>query len=263
MTTYLDVAGESADRSGLAVLVDPETELHQSTDVVLDAATRTCCRPRRPQRTEDRQRKVDVDIVDSATGLEFRSAYDVPPTVDDIYVSPTHPVDGRVLHADDPLAQGRADAEPRHAVRRRSASTPSSSRAARWAPGRTRPATVYAGNGATSDYQGVDALGKIVVVDHSDAVTPVERALAAATSGARALIVVNDGVGGLNEYVGSAPIPVARVHRDAGADLIALAKNGAKLTLAAGEVHAVRLRPDPRLPRPGAGPAAGLPPHEE
>ena len=41
-----------------------------------------------------------------------------------------------------------------------------------------------------------------------------------------ALIVVNDGVGGLNEYVGESPIPVATVHRDAGAPLIALAQRG-------------------------------------
>ena len=91
---------------------------------------------------------------------------------------------------------------------------------------------MYAGNGATSDYQGLNALGKIAVVERSDAVQPAARARAAAAAGARALIVVNDGVGGLNEYVGStSAIPVATVHRDAGATLISMAKSGAKLTL--------------------------------
>ena len=45
-------------------------------------------------------------------------------------------------------------------------------------------------------------------------------------AGAKLLIVVNDGVGVLNEWVGESPIPVATVHRDAGALLIALAKTG-------------------------------------
>ena len=43
--------------------------------------------------------------------------------------------------------------------------------------------------------------------------------------------MVNDGIGGLNEYVGQPSIPVAGVHREAGADLVALAKDGGKLTM--------------------------------
>ncbi len=231
VTTYLDTAGESADRSGLAVLVDPETQLHQSTDVVLDARDAHLLQTTAPQRTEDRQRTVDFHIVDHATGLEFRSGYDVPPTVDDIYVSPTHPVaDGSFL-----LTTRWRKGAPMLGL-----ATPSgdqrfdtiTQRGSKVGSGTITAGTVYAGNGAMSDYRNVDALGKIVVVDHSAAVTPVARALAAATSGARALIVVNDGAGGLAEDVGSAPIPVASVHRDAGADLTALAHSGAKLTLA-------------------------------
>ena len=84
------------------------------------------------------------------------------------------------------------------------ASTPSPSGAARWAPGPTRPATVYAGNGAMSDYQERRRAREDRVVDHSDCGHAGGASAAAATSGARALIVVNDGVGGLTEYVGSA-----------------------------------------------------------
>ena len=73
---------------------------------------------------------------------------------------------------------------------------------------RTVPA-VYAGQGSSADYDGVNARGKVVVVDRSDAVTAEERADAAADAGARALIVVNDGVGGLMESVGDTSIPVA------------------------------------------------------
>ena len=106
VTTYLDDKGEQADRSGLDVLVDPETVLDHSADVVLDARNARLLQTTAPQRTEDRQRKVDLDIVDQTSGLEFRSAYDVSPWTDDIYVSPTAADDARVVHADDPLAQG-------------------------------------------------------------------------------------------------------------------------------------------------------------
>jgi subtilisin family serine protease len=228
VTTYLDVKGEGADRSGLAVLVDPEIQLDQSRDVVLDARAARLLQTTAPQRSEDRQRKVDLSIVDS-TGLEFRSAYEVPPMVDDIYVSPTAPVtEGSFL-----LTTRWRKGAPMLSLGTPSGSAtfptlvqPGSSLGTRT----DTVATVYAGDGAAADYQGVDAHGKIAVVERSDDVTPDARAAAAAAAGALALVVVNDGVGGLNEYVGAATLPVASVHRDAGAALIALAQQGKKLT---------------------------------
>jgi subtilisin family serine protease len=230
VTTYLDDKGEQADRSALDVLVNPETVLDHSTDVVLDARKARLLQTTAPQRSEDRQRKVDLDIVDPTSGMDFRSAYAVPPMVDDIYVSPTQPM----KHGSFILTTRWRKGEPMLAL-----GTPSGDvnfdtlvQAGSALGGRTdTAATLYAGNGAASDYQGLNALGKIAVVERSDAVPPAERARAAAAAGARALIVVNDGVGGLNEYVGSTVIPVATVHRDAGATLIAMAKKGTKLTL--------------------------------
>jgi hypothetical protein len=90
-------------------------------------------------------------------------------------------------------------------------------------------ATVYAGNGAAPDYEGLHAAGKIAVVERSEGVAPQERADAAVAAGAKALVIVNDGVGGLSEYA-EAAIPIASVHRDAGAALIEMAQRGAKLS---------------------------------
>ncbi len=225
--TYLDVQGEAPDRSGEAVLVDPEVKLHQTTDVVLDARDARLLKTTAPQRTEDTQRKVDLSIVDS-DGTEFRNAYQVPPMVDDLYVSPTDPMtDGTFM-----LTTRWRKAEPLLSL-----GTPSGSQTfpALMQPGShlgTRTDTVssvYAGNGARSDYRGISAHGKIVVVERSDSVTPQERAIAAEANGAIALVVVNDGIGGLDEYVGEVSIPVVTVHRDAGAALIALARQGQKL----------------------------------
>jgi subtilisin family serine protease len=231
LTTYLDTVGQTGDRSGLAVLVDPEIKLHQSTDVVLDARKARLLQTTAPQRTEDRQREVDFHVVDNATGLEFRSSYSVAPSVDDVYVSPTAPItDGSFL----------LTTRWRKGAPMLSLATPSGNRryVAITQPGSKvgskalTARTVYAGHGSTAEDLAAGVIGKIVVVEHDGAIAPDARAFAAAAAGAKALIVVNDGIGGLSEYVGPSSIPVASVHRGAGADLIARAKRGATMTLA-------------------------------
>ncbi|MGW0966472.1 S8 family peptidase [Streptomyces sp. NPDC002516] len=231
---YLDVAGERADRSGLAVLVAPETVLKNGpVDVVLDASKARLLQTRAPQRTEDRQRKVDFNV--HYTGqdpyTDYRSAYVLPPTYDDVYVAPTQPM----KHGDFLLTTRWRKGEPQLTL-----STPGGRLRfdALMQPGSTLGTTtdsrslVYAGNGAPSAYEKVRARGKVVVVVRGDEVSPQERAEAAVAAGAKALIVVNDGAGGLLEYVGEAAIPVASVHRDAGKALIALARSGvARLTV--------------------------------
>jgi hypothetical protein len=215
----------------MAVLVDPETVLKDgSADVVLDASRAHLLRTEAPQRTEDRQRKVDLAI-DSGSGLwtsTFRSAYAVPATYDDIYVVPTEPM----AHGDFLLTTRWRKGEPMLSL---GTSDGSVSFDTLVQPGSAlgtatdTASTVYVGNGAAADYAGVHARGKIAVAERSDLVTPQERADAAADAGALALVVVNDGVGALNEYAESS-IPVATVHRDAGATLVAMAQQGSKLT---------------------------------
>ncbi|MDX2562938.1 S8 family serine peptidase [Streptomyces sp. TX20-6-3] len=231
---YLDVAGEKADRSGLAVLVDPETVLRDgSADVVLDASRARLLQTEAPQRTEDRQRKVDFSV--HYTGLDpymdYRSAYVLPPTYDDVYVAPTEPMkQGEFI-----LTTRWRKGEPQLGLSASGGRLPFEARvqagSALGTGTDTLPA-VYAGDGAADAYEKVKAEGRIVVVERSDEVTPQERTEAAVAAGAKALIVVNDGVGGLMEYVGESAIPVAAVHRDAGKGLVAMARTGVlKLTV--------------------------------
>ena len=59
-------------------MVDPETVLNgDSADVVLDASKARLLQTEAPQRTEDRQRKVDFNVHYNGTDpfLDFRSAY--------------------------------------------------------------------------------------------------------------------------------------------------------------------------------------------
>ncbi|MDL2078196.1 hypothetical protein QNN03_17315 [Streptomyces sp. GXMU-J15] len=63
-------------------------------------------------------------------------------------------------------------------------------------------------------------VGKAVVVRRSDSVKPADRVANAVAAGAKAVFVVHDGRGRLNENYGVAGIPVASVQRDAGNRLI-------------------------------------------
>ncbi|WP_327418615.1 S8 family peptidase [Streptomyces sp. NBC_01233] len=226
---YLDVAGEKADRSGLAVLVDPETVLKGgSADVVLDASRARLLQTEAPERTEDRQRKVDFNVHYKGLDpyLDYRSAYVLPPTYDDVYVAPTEAMkQGEFM-----LITRWRKGEPLLGL-----STPGDrlrldalvQAGSALGTATDRLDVVYAGNGAAAAYEKVKAKGRVVVVDRSDEVAPQARAEAAVAAGAKALIVVNDGVGALMEYVGESAIPVASVHRDAGKALVSMARSGA------------------------------------
>ncbi|WP_078944782.1 S8 family serine peptidase [Streptomyces flavochromogenes] len=231
---YVDVAGEKADRSGLAVLVDPETVLQDGpADVVLDASKARLLQTEAPQRTEDRQRKVDFNVHYKGLDpyMDYRSAYVLPPTYDDVYVSPTEAMkQGEFM-----LITRWRKGEPQLGLSASGGRLQFEARVQAGSALGTGTDTlhaVYAGDGAADAYEKVTAKGKIVVVERSDEVAPQERTEAAVAAGAKALIVVNDGVGGLMEYVGESAIPVATVHRDAGKGLVAMARTGVlKLTV--------------------------------
>ena len=259
VTAYLDVHGEAAGPVRPRRAGRPRDR----------AGPRRRGRARRPARAPARRpRRRSAPRTGSArstssittdNGLEFRSAYAVPPMVDDIYVSPTEADDhgsfmlttrwrkgepmlglgtpGGAVGFDDPRAAGQ---RARHRDRHR--------------------ATVYAGNGAAADYAGPRRPRQ----DRGRRPQRRGRAAGARRGGRRgrrgALVVVNDGVGGLNEYVGDVADPGRRPSTATpGRPWSRWRKSGAKLTADPARVHAVRLRPDPRVPGPGAGPAAGLP----
>ncbi|MET9854533.1 S8 family serine peptidase [Streptomyces sp. NPDC006450] len=228
VTAYLDVAGEQGDRSGLAVLVDPETILKDgSADVVLDASKARLLQTGAPQRTEDRQRKVDFNVHYKGFDafMDYRSAYVLPPSYDDVYVAPTEVM----KQGDFMLVTRWRKGEPLLAL-----STPGDrlrfetlvQAGSALGTATDTLSAVYAGSGTVAEYGKAKAKGKVVVIERNDELSPQERAAAAAAAGAKVLIVVNDGVGALMEYVGESAIPVASVHRDAGRTLIAMAKAG-------------------------------------
>ena len=91
--------------------MDPETVLNRDSEVVLDARKARLLDTAAPQRSEDRQRKVDFQVAyDDGDG--FRDGLLMPIAYDDLYVLPTEKMTQGTLRCRHPLAQGRADAEP-------------------------------------------------------------------------------------------------------------------------------------------------------
>src|SRR5262249_33257685 len=56
----------------------------------------------------------------------------------------------------------------------------------------------YVGNGSPADFAKYDVRGKIAVVRRNDATPPTDQAAAAATAGAKLLLILNDGNGPLD-----------------------------------------------------------------
>ncbi|MBM0232994.1 S8 family serine peptidase [Micromonospora sp. STR1_7] len=109
--------------------------------------------------------------------------------------------------------------------------------------GTSRLDAVFAGTGSKTDYIGVSARGKAVVVRDSDAVTRTDRVAAAYAAGAAVLLVVNDGDGRSSDWSGNpdgttvGPIPVASLVNGEGETLIkkisAAGRKGLRLTVTA------------------------------
>ncbi|MEV8456728.1 S8 family serine peptidase [Streptomyces sp. NPDC052095] len=231
--TAADVAGDRADSKALAFLAAPEIVLGKSATVTLDASKARKVSVRTPKETETRQLRYDMART-APNGVVQRDAYQIPLIYDQLWASPTKKVTEGSFSFLTRWRQGEKlidlSADGRDVPVAVQAGSPVAE------SGTRKLATVFAGNGATADYRGLNAKGKAVVVRRSDAVAPADRVAAAAAAGARALFVVNDGDGVLMEsyapYGSEAAIPVASVQRLAGEKLIDSVRHGAKATVA-------------------------------
>lgn len=84
----------------------------------------------------------------------------------------------------------------------------------------------YVGNGTATEFDKAHVRGKIAVVRRNDAVAPTDQAKAAATAGAKLLLILNDGYGPLDAWADlpqedASPLPVASLSTDQSAKLMA------------------------------------------
>ncbi|WP_371798464.1 S8 family serine peptidase [Streptomyces sp. NBC_01707] len=83
--------------------------------------------------------------------------------------------------------------------------------------GSTAYRAVWAGNGSAAEFGKVKVRGQVAVVRRSDSVSAPDQAAAAATAGAKLLLILNDGYGKLDPWADlpdAAPLPVASLGTD-------------------------------------------------
>ncbi|MCX4680421.1 S8 family serine peptidase [Streptomyces sp. NBC_01433] len=230
--TAAEIDGDRADSKGIAFLAAPETILDKATTVTLDASKAHKVSVRTPKETETRQLRYDMART-APDGTVQRDAYQIPLIYDQLWASPTKKVTQGGFSFLTRWRQGEelidltADGHDVPAFVQGGSVVAEDSE--------QKLTGVFAGNGAAADYRGVNAKGKAVVVNRSDAVTPAERLAGALAAGAKALFVVNDGRGVAMEsyvpYGEQTTIPVASVRKTAGGTLIKAAQRGKKLSV--------------------------------
>ncbi len=230
--SLMDVDADT-DHAGVALVGDPEINFTKSMTIDLDARKAneiTANVPNKTNKTEDRYLSMSYARLMGNNGIYNTKI--IPIWIDKMYAVPqeegkgtkvlktrwrkTKPVlsinfNGHEL--DDLVGNG---------------STP--------LKGDYRLHTVYAGKGATADYNLLKVKDKAVVVDRNDEVTAQEQAAAALAAGAKLLIIANDKPSEFSQWVGYSdqpgelsgkiPLAVAEISGTEGDQLIAEAQSG-------------------------------------
>ncbi|TXS49536.1 S8 family peptidase [Streptomyces sp. OR43] len=229
VSSYMDVPGESPDSLGEALLISNEVTLdarHPAGTAVLDAteARKVSAVSERSSETTETVFNLSRQYADASqhgwsTSLLLAAKYD------SVYLTPTARVADGSMKAFMHWRMRQEALTATTGTGRGIALTPQGGTAYHDGTGTLK--TVYAGGGAAADYDGIDARGKAVVIDRSDAVTAAQRAKAASDAGAAMLIVAHDARGRLYQtYSGAGEVTIASVPQVDGARLVAEAKSG-------------------------------------
>ncbi|MEU6347516.1 S8 family serine peptidase [Streptomyces sp. NPDC046977] len=227
-----DVQGADGPHSlGMALLAFNDVRLNQDRTVTLDGRKTRQVLARVPQRTTAVAPRLDVH---RSFGDSLVESSMLPnETYDSIWALPTGKkvTDGEFEFG----ARFRLE-QPALTLSTKSKTyaDPLVKRGAKPLPAGTRTLTaVYAGDGTTAELARHKPSGKAVVVQGGDPAAIKTQAEAAAAAGAQVLLVVNDGAGRLQPWDESpwssqspAPLTVATLNADQGADLIGALRHG-------------------------------------
>ncbi|MFN8167868.1 MAG: S8 family serine peptidase [Candidatus Nanopelagicales bacterium] len=228
ITTYLHGPGSHGrDSRGTTLLGAPEIIADHDQTVWLDASKAVEVTASVPKPTEDRVLFLDWYRSDGKDST-LSGQYLLPGYDDSMFALPTTTV-----------TQGAFEFEARWRKARKALSATENGAQVRTFvqggaaqfSGRAGLPLVYAGNGGSDDYAGVEARGAAVLVRRTDDVTPLQRAEAAKAAGARLLVVVNDVDEPRVEFFSTdagidSTVPVVGVTRSTGDALIARAGVG-------------------------------------
>ncbi|MEU6421277.1 S8 family peptidase [Streptomyces spiralis] len=229
----VDVQGANGPRSlGMALLAFNDVRLDQDRTVTLDGRKARRILARVPKQTTAVAPRLDVHR--SFTDSLVESSMLPNETYDSIWALPTGK---KVTTGEFEFGARFRLEEPALTVGTTSKNyaDPLVKRAAEPLPAGTRTLTaLYAGEGTAQELDGMDVRGKAVVVQSSDPAQIMQQAEAAAAAGARLLLVVNKGIGRLQPWdetpwspESPAPLTVATLDTDQGADLIGSLRHGA------------------------------------
>ncbi|MGW6095712.1 S8 family serine peptidase [Streptomyces sp. NPDC055157] len=239
-----DVRGSHGPRSrGLAILAAPEVVLDKDATVTLDASKAKQVSVRTPQETTLAETRIDLYRgFDNGTSLTVRRWPNA--MYDSFWALPSKPVTtgtyefGGNWRLTEPALTVTSRTRAFDDLRVQRGQTPLSE-------GTRQYKAVYAGDGGSAAYAGLDARGKVVVIRRSDAVGPAEQAEQAeqaAKAGAKVLLVVNDGSGRLEPWgveldnpwsdaANPPPLTVATLTADEGDELITQLQQGRSTAL--------------------------------
>jgi subtilisin family serine protease len=223
---FMDVPGVHGPQSlGTALLGDPDFTLDQDRTVTLDAGDIRRVDETVPKPTDTTYLRLEYSRTLGTTWHDFEVD---DTTYDSLWVQPQQ----TVTHGDFYLGARWRKQQPGLIVSAQGVEYTDVLRQDNVTPlpagNRTLP-LVFAGNGAASDYQGIDATGKAVIVRRNDSVPPVAQAAAATAAGAELLLVANNQPGRQSLSFGTnalqhASIDVGLLSPDEGNNLIAQAQ---------------------------------------
>jgi subtilisin family serine protease len=230
LRTYADVEGtHGATSLGEAVLVAPEVDLSADRDVVLDASKARQVKVDTAQPTAVANARLDIwrsfTSTEPEPGVGVLDVLFPSPACDSLWALPTG----------DKVKKGSFA----FGTRFRAVQTPLTVTvgghplqnvlpqpgAPSLPEGTSSLDAVFAGDGASTDYAGLSARGKAVIV-RGGTVAPVDQAEAAAQAGATLLLVVGQGPGqtldwyGKPDFTTTGTVPVASLAQDEGEELI-------------------------------------------
>ncbi|GIH20154.1 S8 family serine peptidase [Rugosimonospora africana] len=227
---FADVPGSHGpDSLGLALLGNPDIDLTQDTQVTLDASTVTRVQAVTPRASSDTYTR--LEYFRSLPGVSWRSYLEGGVYYDSFWAQPTSTT---TRHGDFFFAARWRKEQPVLDVAGGGTDFDDLVRqlgTTQLPQGLWKLPSVYAGNGAASDYAGIDARGKVAVVRHNADVPDATQADAAAAAGVKLLLVVNDQVYRqqrryTRDPTRPTPIEVALISEDEGAKLISQLQRG-------------------------------------
>ncbi|GGJ40763.1 peptidase [Streptomyces brasiliensis] len=221
-----------ASSRGIALLGDPEVELTQDREIALDASQAHQVRALTPKPTAlvntrlEYFRSFASTVPAPGDYRSFVSTAMVSSGYDSVWAQPTG---DKVAHGSFVFTTRlRAEQTPLDvSYGGRHLDDTLAQRGSRPLPdGTSVSAAVFAGHGSAADYAGLSARGAVAVVRRNAGVSPSEQAAAARAAGAALLLVVNDGLGRVDDWYGNAdgvttgPLPAASVTHEEGEELI-------------------------------------------